>query len=159
MVLLPSVTRAVDVPVIAAGGFLDGPTMAAAFALGAEGVQLGTAMVSSAESPVHPNWKHAIVDAAETGTVFLNSHTSPALRALRTARTEALEFDHDRNAMAAFGNVTDLYFGGDLESGIALGGQVAGRITASRPVAEIIRTCAEGCEAVLAELAARYPAP
>ncbi len=156
MVLLPAVVQAVDVPVIAAGGFLDGPTMAAGFALGAEGVQLGTVMVSCAESPIHPNWKQAIVDASETDTVFLNGHTSPALRALRTERTTALEFDHETNAMAAFGNVKDLYFGGDLEAGIALSGQVAGRITSSRPVADIIRECAEGCDATLAALAASY---
>ncbi len=156
MVLLPSVTSAFDLPVIAAGGFLDGRTMAAALALGAEGIQLGTAMVAAAESPVHRNWKQAIVDAAETDTVFLNQHTSPALRALRTDRSEALEFDHGRNAMASFGNVSDLYFGGDLGAGIALGGQVAGRIDAIRPVADIVRSCADGCEAVLGELAGRY---
>ena len=156
MVLLPSVTAEFDVPVIAAGGFLDGPTMAAALALGAEGVQLGTVMVTSVESPVHPNWKQAIIDAAETDTVFLNSRASPALRALRTERTSGLEFDHERNAMGSFGNVRDLYFGGDLESGIALSGQVAGRISASRPVAEVIRDCVNGCEATLADLAARY---
>jgi enoyl-[acyl-carrier protein] reductase II len=156
MVLLPSVTKVVDVPVIAAGGFLDGRTMAAALALGAEGIQLGTAMVSSAESPVHENWKRAIIDAAETDTVFLNSHTSPALRALRTPHTEALEFDHERNAMASFGSVPDVYFGGDLTAGIALGGQVAGRIDASRPVAEIIGTCVAECEEVVTELAERY---
>ena len=62
MVLLPLVVSKVDVPVIAAGGFVDGPTMAAALALGAEGVQLGTRMVSSAESPMHDNWKQAVVD-------------------------------------------------------------------------------------------------
>jgi enoyl-[acyl-carrier protein] reductase II len=156
MVLLPSVTAAFDLPVIAAGGFLDGPTMAAALALGAEGVQLGTVMLSTVESPVHLNWKQAVIDAAETDTVFLNSHTSPALRALRTSRTEGLEFDHGRNAMADFGNVHDLYFGGDLESGIALSGQVAGRITSSRTVADVVRECAEGCEATLTELSARY---
>ena len=150
MVLLPSVTSEFDVPVIAAGGFLDGPTMAAALALGAEGVQLGTVMVTTVESPIHPNWKQAVIDAAETDTVFLNSHASPALRALRTGRTSALEFDHERNAMGSFGNVRDLYFGGDLEAGIALSGQVAGRITASRPVADVIRDCADGCEATLA---------
>ena len=61
--------------------------------------------------------------------------------------------------MASFGNVRDLYFGGDLESGIALSGQVAGRITASRPVADIIADCAAGCEATLADLAKRYVAP
>ena len=158
MVLLPAVTSTVDVPVIAAGGFLDGRTMAAALALGAEGVQLGTVMVSSVESPVHANWKQAIVDAAETDTVFLNSHTSPALRALRTPHTEALEFDHTTDAMSAFGRVEDVYFGGDFRAGIPLGGQVAGRIHASRRVADIIGTCAAGCEQTLAELSARYPA-
>ena len=81
MVLLPLVRSRVDVPIIAAGGMLDGATMAAAFALGAEGIQMGTRMVSSAESPIHDNWKQAIVDAEETGTVMLNRHTSPALRA------------------------------------------------------------------------------
>ena len=96
------------------------------------------------------------IAARETDTVLLNTHTSPALRALRTERTAALEFDHDRNAMGAFGTVADVYFGGDLEAGIALTGQVAGRIDESRPVAEIIRDCASGCEQVLADLAARY---
>ena len=86
MVLLPSVTMAFDVSAVAAGGFLAGRTMAAALALGAEGVQLGTVMVSSVESPVHDNWKQAIINATETDTVFLNSHASPALRALRTKR-------------------------------------------------------------------------
>ena len=156
MVLLPSVTKAFDVPVVAAGGFLDGRTMAAALALGAEGVQLGTAMVSSVESPVHDNWKQAIINATETDTVFLNSHASPALRALRTKRTEGLEFDHERNAMRSFGSVRDVYFGGELEKGIALSGQVAGRIEASRPVDEIIRSCITECEATLESLAARY---
>ena len=83
MVLLPLVRSQVDVPIIAAGGFIDGATMAAAFALGAEAVQMGTRMVSSLESPVHDNWKNSIVDAAETDTVFLNScllYTSPSPR-------------------------------------------------------------------------------
>ena len=156
MVLLPAVTSRFDLPVIAAGGFVDGPTMAAAFALGAEGVQMGTRMVSAAESPVHANWKDAIVASAETDTVFLNQHTSPALRALRTDRTSALEFDSERNAMAQFGNVVDLYFGGNLEAGIALSGQVAGRIDEVRPVAEIIGECATDCRRILSDLAERY---
>jgi enoyl-[acyl-carrier protein] reductase II len=158
MVLLPLVVSKVDVPVIAAGGFVDGPTMAAALALGAEGVQLGTRMVSAAESPVHQNWKQAVLDADETDTVFLNQHTSPALRALRTDRTNALEFDTESNAMALFGRATDLYFGGDMEAAIALSGQVAGRIDEILPVAEIIGDCARDCLQVLADLAKRYPA-
>ena len=157
MVLLPLVRSKVDVPIIAAGGMLDGATMAAAFALGAEGIQMGTRMVSSAESPVHQNWKQAIIDAAETDTVMLNRHASPALRALRTNRTNALEFDTENNAMALFGRAMDLYFGGDMEAAVALGGQVAGRIDAVRPVADIIRECADECLALIQELAKRYP--
>ena len=156
MVLLPLVVSKVDLPIIAAGGFVDGPTMAAAFALGAEGVQLGTRMVSAAESPVHANWKQAIIDAAETDTVFLNQHASPALRALRTDYSSELEFDREQNAMARFGNVMDLYFGGDLAAGIALSGQVAGRIEDVRPVADIIGECARDCLAVIDDLNARY---
>ncbi|HKA83606.1 MAG TPA: nitronate monooxygenase, partial [Acidimicrobiales bacterium] len=71
MVLLPLIASKVDVPIIAAGGFVDGPTMAAAFALGAEGIQMGTRMVSAAESPIHDNWKQAVLAARETDTVFL----------------------------------------------------------------------------------------
>ena len=157
MVLLPLIRSRVDVPIIAAGGMLDGATMAAAFALGAEGIQMGTRMVSATESPIHANWKQAIVDAAETDTVMLNRHASPALRALRTDRTNALEFDTEKNAMELFGRAMDLYFGGDMEAAVALGGQVAGRITEVRPVADIIRECADDCLAVLHDLAKRYP--
>jgi enoyl-[acyl-carrier protein] reductase II len=159
MVLLPLVVSKVDVPVIAAGGFVDGATMAAALALGAEGVQLGTRMVSSAESPIHDNWKQAVLDAGETDTVFLNQHTSPALRALRTDRTNALEFDTETNAMTLFGNAMDLYFGGDMEAAVALSGQVAGRIDEIKPVAQIIEECARDCLATIDSLAARYPGP
>jgi len=137
MVLLPLVRSRVDVPIIAAGGIVDGATMAAAFALGAEGVQMGTRMVSAAESPVHNNWKQAIVEAAETDTLFLNQRHSPALRALRTERTESL-VDAEDNVFGRFGDAQALYFGGDMNAAIALSGQVAGRIDAVRPVADII---------------------
>ena len=122
---------------LAAGGIVDGASMAAAFALGAEGVQMGTRMVSAAESPVHENWKQAIVNAAETDTLFLNERHSPALRALRTARTEALA-RAEHNVFGDFGDPHALYFGGDMEAAIALGGQAVGRIDAVRPVADII---------------------
>ena len=156
MVLLPLVASKVDVPIIAAGGMLDGATMAAAFALGAEGVQMGTRMVSSAESPVHTNWKQGIVDAAETDTVLLNEHTSPALRALATDTTVGYAGDRSRNAMELLGNIQDLYFGGDMNASIALTGQVAGRIDSVRPVAEVLRECADDCEKLLRELPARH---
>jgi enoyl-[acyl-carrier protein] reductase II len=137
MVLLPLIRENVSIPIIAAGGINDGMTMAAAFALGAEGVQMGTQMVSSHESPVHMNWKQAILDADETDTLFLNQKHSPALRALRTTRSERL-MDSEDNVFGEFGNPDALYFGGDMEAAIALSGQVAGRIRKIRTVQEII---------------------
>ena len=156
MVLLPLVCSHFDVPVIAAGGILDGRSMAAAFALGAEGVQMGTRMVSAAESPVHANFKQAIVDAAETDTVFLNRHHRPGLRALRTTRSEALEHE-EQVSLGELGTILELYFGGDMEASIALSGQVVGRIDAVRPVAEILHGCVREFEAVVSALAAHAP--
>lgn len=156
MVLLPLVRSQVDVPIIAAGGFIDGATMVAAFALGAEGIQMGTRMVSSAESPVHENWKNAIVNAKETDTVFLNRAHSPALRALRTEKTTRLEFETETNAMTEFGAALDLYFGGDMEASIALTGQVCGRIDSVRPVAEVIAEVREQFFEVMGDLSKQY---
>jgi len=143
MVLLPLVCSEVTVPVIAAGGIVDGPSMAAAFALGAEGVQMGTRMVAALESPVHDNWKQAIVEGAETDTVFLNRFSRPGLRALRTERTTRLEHE-DNVSMAEFGRVADLYFGGDLEAAIALVGQVIGRINSVESVGQILESTMDG---------------
>jgi enoyl-[acyl-carrier protein] reductase II len=108
---------------------------------------------------VHENWKRAVVAAAETDTVFLNRRHGPGLRALRTQRSEELEHAA-HNVMSEFGdraNVMKLYFGGDLEAALALSGQVAGRIDAVRPVADVIRETAADCLAILERLAARYP--
>ncbi len=148
MVLIPLVCERVNVPVVAAGGIMDGRSMAAAFALGAEGVLMGTRILSSAESPVHQNWKDAIVNAEATDTVFLNRKgPGPALRALRTERTTRLEADGSPNIFGEFARTQDVYFGGDLEAGIALTGQVAGRITGVKPVRQILdETMAEFAE-------------
>jgi enoyl-[acyl-carrier protein] reductase II len=156
MVLLPLVRENVGVPIIAAGGFTDGPTMAAAFALGAEGVQMGTRMVASAESPVHANWKQAIIGAAETDTVFLNQFSKPALRALRTEKTSRLEHEHGPQIMGEFGQAKDLYFGGDMEASIALSGQVCGRINSVEPVAKIIGDTMREFYATMDRLAGSY---
>jgi enoyl-[acyl-carrier protein] reductase II len=156
MVLLPLVRSKVSVPIIAAGGFVDGRSMAAAFALGAEGVQLGTRMVSAKESPVHENWKNAIVAAKETDTVFLNRFHSPGLRALRTERTSRLEREPATNAMTQFGTARDLYFGGDMEAAIPLTGQVAGRIDSIRPVADILAHIRKEFFEVVGGLARQY---
>lgn len=157
MVLLPLVCEKVRVPVIAAGGMVDGRTMAAAFSLGAEGIQMGTRMVSSAESPVHSNWKNAILAAQETDTVFLNRFgPGPALRALRTEKTTRYDREPPDNIMGEFRNALDLYFGGDMEASIALSGQVAGRIDSVKPVAQIIAETVAEFEATVGDLAKRY---
>lgn len=156
MVLLPLVRSKVDVPIVAAGGFVDGKSMAAAFALGAEGVQMGTRMVSALESPVHDNWKAAIVNAAETDTVFLNRFHSPALRALRTNRSTELERRVEDNVMGEFGRARDLYFGGDMEAAIALSGQVCGRIDEVKAVSQILREVRQEFFETIAGLARSY---
>ncbi len=156
MVLLPLVRAKVDVPIIAAGGMVDGASMAAAFALGAEGIQMGTRMVSALESPVHQNWKDAIVDAEETGTVFLNKFHSPALRALRTERTARLEATSESNIMPEFGDAQALYFDGDMEAAIPLSGQVAGRIETIKPVADILNETRDDFFKILDTLHQQY---
>ena len=155
MVLLPLVRSKVTVPIVAAGGMLDGSTMAAAFALGAEGIQMGTRMVSAAESPVHQNWKDAIVDGGETNTVMLNQRHSPALRAIKTDRSLGLQFA-EHNVFGDFGAPQELYFGGDMNAAIALGGQVMGRIESVEPVEDIITNCMDELGVVLNDMAERY---
>ena len=153
LVLLPLVRSKVDVPIIAAGGICDGASMAAAFALGAEGVQMGTRMVSAAESPVHDAWKQAIVAAQETGTVFLRQERGPALRALRTERTERLERGEGNPMAELAAGQRDVYFGGQIENGVALSGQVAGRIESVESVADIISSTVTEFSDTVARLA------
>ncbi|MGA1343681.1 MAG: NAD(P)H-dependent flavin oxidoreductase [Hyphomonas sp.] len=153
MVLIPQVCEKVRVPVVAAGGIMDGRTMAAAFALGAEGVLMGTRILSCAESPVHANWKEAIVRADATDTVFLNrTGPGPALRALRTQRTTRLEKEGSSNIFGEFAGTQEVYFGGNLEAGIALTGQVAGRICEVKPIAQIFEETLQEYHLTLARL-------
>ena len=157
MVLLPLIRSRVDVPIIAAGGISDGVSMAAAFAMGAEGVQMGTRMLSCLESPVHDNWKQAVVGARETDTVFLNQQSRPALRALRTERTTALEPLGKFNVMENMAGIPQLYFGGDMEAAIPLSGQVCGRIDAVLSASQIIDETIAGFHDVVGGLAKQYP--
>jgi enoyl-[acyl-carrier protein] reductase II len=158
MVLLPLVRSRVDVPIIAAGGIADGLSMAGAFGMGAEGVQMGTRMLSCSESPVHENWKQAVVQARETDTVFLNQESRPALRALRTERTAGLATLGKFNVMEHMADLQELYFGGNMEAAIPLSGQVAGRIDSVKTAREIIdETMAEFYD-IMRALAGRYAA-
>lgn len=156
MVLLPLVRSRTSVPIVAAGGMCDGMSMAAAFAMGAEGVQMGTRMLTCAESPVHSNWKQAVLDAKETDTVFLNQQSRPALRALKTQRTAELLPLGAFNAMEHFKGVPELYFGGDMEAAIPLSGQVVGRIDQVQTAEDIVQTTMTGFYSEVKRLSDSY---
>ena len=156
MVLLPLIASRVGLPIIAAGGMADGRSMAAAFALGAEGVQMGTRMVATVESPVHQNMKQAVVDAEETDTMMINQHNGRPVRVLRTAATAPFELSNEGNPMALLPQTLEMYQNGDLDSGLPQLGQVAGRIEAIQTAAEIIRQTVEEFESILGSLADSY---
>jgi enoyl-[acyl-carrier protein] reductase II len=158
MVLLPLIASRLDVPIVAAGGMADGRSMAAAFALGAEGVQMGTRMLSSEESGVHWNMKQAVLDAAETDTMLINQHNRKPVRVLRTETTERFELSAEGDPMELLGNILALYDEGDMAASLPQLGAVAGRIEEILPAAEIIRRTVEEFGAVLGGLAARYVA-
>jgi enoyl-[acyl-carrier protein] reductase II len=144
MVLVPLIASKLDLPIVAAGGVCDGASMAAALALGAEGVQMGTRMLTSAESPVHDNWKRAVVAAAETDTVIVNRYARPAMRTLRTPRSA----DAERRTPAPpldIEGVFRLYFGGEMNAAYAMSGQVAGRIEDIQPVRRILELTWNDC--------------
>ena len=137
LVLLQAIRERVNVPLIAAGGIVDGRGMAAAFALGADGIQIGTRFVSCTESPVHANYKQAIVNADATGTWVLNKKATPCIRALKSQRTQAM---HEAGLMPAdaFAGIQQVYFAGDMEAAPALAGQSAGLVHAVQTAQEII---------------------
>jgi enoyl-[acyl-carrier protein] reductase II len=145
LVLLQAIRARADVPMIAAGGICDGRGMAAAFACGAEGIQMGTRFVSCAESPVHVNYKNAILAAKETGTWVLNKKekATPCIRALKSERTRLI---HEAGLMPAdtFKGLQAVYFGGDMEAAPALAGQTVGLIDTIKTAQEIVdQTVAE----------------
>lgn len=158
MVLLPLIAQHCDVPIVAAGGICDGVSMAAALVLGAAGVQMGTRMVSATESPIHHNWKDLIVSAAETDTIIVNRYNRPAMRVMRTARSEVAERDPGAHKVEP-NAVQRLYFGGDLDAFFPMGGQVAGRIDAIEPVGEILERTWRECRARLQDMGRWADAP
>jgi enoyl-[acyl-carrier protein] reductase II len=137
IVLIQAIRQHTDLPIVAAGGIVDGIGMAAAFAAGAEGIQMGTRFVSSKESPVHDNFKNSIIDSDEQGTWILNKKSKPCIRALKTEFTEKI---HEAGVMEMTDmmKIQDLYFGGDMNAAPALTGQSAGLIDVVKPVTQII---------------------
>lgn len=138
LVLIQSIRQNVNLPIIAAGGIVDGIGMAAVFAAGAEGIQMGTRFVSSKESPVHDNFKNKIIDSDEAGTWILNKKSKPCIRALKSEMTSKI---HEEGVMemTALMNIKDLYFGGDMEAAPALSGQSVGLIDSVKSVETIIK--------------------
>ena len=137
-VLIQAIRKQIDIPIIAAGGIADGAGMAAAFAVGAEGIQMGTRFVSSKESPVHENFKNYIFDSPLNGTWILNKSSKPVIRALRTDFTKEI-LDAGEMDMAAMRRIQDLYFGGDMNAAPALSGQSVGLIEGVKSAEEIIK--------------------
>ena len=153
LVLLQAIREKVGVPLIAAGGIIDGRGMAAAFALGAEGIQMGTRFVASLESPVHAHYKEAIVSAGTTGTWMLNTKSSPCIRALKTDFTQTI---HEAGLMGpeSFSGIQKVYFGGDMNAAPALAGQSAGLIHQVSSVHDIITQTVEQFQAISARMGA-----
>ena len=138
LILIQSIKQNIDLPIIAAGGIVDGAGMAAVFAAGAEGIQMGTRFVSSLESPVHNNFKNKIIDSSIDGTYILNKKSKPVIRALKTNLTRDID-EKGHMDMTALLNIKELYFGGNMEAAPALSGQSVGLINEIKPVSQIIK--------------------
>ena len=135
--LLQAVRERVALPIVAAGGIVDGRGMAAAFALGAEGVAMGTRFVASAESPVHDNYKQGIAQAASNGSLQVPMGGRAVIRVLRSPLSEAIARGEpgaapDPNAIQA------LYVDGRVETTLGSAGESAGLIHSVKPVASIV---------------------
>jgi len=137
LVLIQSIRQNTNLPIIAAGGIADGTGMAAVFAAGAEGIQMGTRFVSSIESPVHQNFKNKIVDSGIDGTLILNKSSKPVIRALKSNLTNDID-NNGQMDMTAMMNIKNLYFDGDMEAAPALSGQSTGLINEIKSVKQII---------------------
>ncbi len=137
LVLIQSIKQNIDIPIIAAGGIVDGAGMAAVFAAGAEGIQMGTRFVSSLESPVHDNFKNKIVESGIDGTYILNKKSKPVIRALKSNLTDQIN-NSGQMDMSALMNIKDLYFDGDMEAAPALSGQSIGLINEVKSVKQIV---------------------
>lgn len=158
MCLIPQVAEAVDIPVIAAGGIGTGKTMAAAFALGAEGVQIGSRFVASPESSAHDLFKQAVVDAKEGDTKLSMKKLVP-VRLLRNDFFQAVKEMEDRGAEG--GELLELLgrarakkgmFEGNLDDGELEIGQISGYIDAMKPAGEIVAEIAAEFNSVCEQL-------
>ncbi len=156
MALVPQVVDAVDIPVIAAGGIFDGRGAAAAFMLGAAGVQVGTRFLSACECRVHPVYKERLIKASDIGTMVTGRSIGDAVRCLKNpfakefARKEA-DPSVTEEQLRAFGtgSLRKAVFDGDFSGGSFLAGEVAGLISREEPAADIVRDIMRGADRLL----------
>ncbi len=160
MALVPQVVDAVSAPVIAAGGIADGRQMAAAYALGACGVQVGTCLLVSEECPIHPNYKQALIKAGANDTVVTGRTTGAPVRVLKNKMArQYLEMEKENIPLAereklTLGSLRRAVFDGDLDTGSFMSGQVAGMLHEVKPLRKIFEEMMAGCEATLKGLEA-----
>jgi len=144
MALVPQVIDTVDVPVIAAGGIADGRQAAAAFALGACGIQVGTCLLTSRECPIHENYKLALLKAKDSDTIVTGRIGGSPVRVLKNrmsreyVRQEKAGADKMELEKYTLGSLRRAVFEGDTSTGSLMAGQVAGMLHEVRPVADIL---------------------
>ena len=159
MALVPQVADAVDVPVIAAGGIADGRQLAAAFALGAVGAQLGTSLLVSEECPIHDNYKAALLAAGDNDTIVTGRSIGAPVRVLKNRmsreyiKREKAGADKMELEKYTLGSLRRAVFDGDVQNGSLMAGQTSGQLKAIRPLAAILEELDRGCAACLARLA------
>ena len=157
MALLPQILDAVDIPVLAAGGIFDGRAAAAAFLMGAAGVQVGTRFLVADECRVHETYKERLIKASDVGTMVTGKSLGDAVRSLKTPFTKKfarMEADPavTPEEIRAFGtgSLRKAVFEGDLAGGSFLSGEVAGMIARTEPAADIVNDIIGGAERLLA---------
>jgi enoyl-[acyl-carrier protein] reductase II len=160
MVLTPQLVDAVDVPVIAAGGIADGRAVAAAFALGAEGVQVGTRFMCAVECTIHPAVKDRILRARDRDTVVTGHSTGHPVRVLKNKLSRMIEeLDRDNRPEEieelGAGRLSLCMRDGDVDMGSVMAGQCAALVDRVQPAAEIVTELVSEAEAVLRALSAR----
>lgn len=144
MALVPQVVQAVDIPVLAAGGIGDGRGVAAAFMLGAEGVQVGTRFLLADETRIHDNYKEKVAKAKDIDTQVTGRSTGHPVRQLRNPMTrkylkmEAEGASAEELELMALGSLRRAVVDGDLEEGSFMAGQIAGLVNKRQPCKEII---------------------
>ena len=155
MALVPQVIDAVDVPVIAAGGIADGRQVAAAFALGACGIQVGTCLLASVECPIHDNYKQAILKAKDSDTTVTGRSIGGPVRVLKNRMAREYLALEKRGATLeelehiTLGGLRRAVFDGDMERGSVMSGQVAGMLHEIKPLRQIFEELYSGGRAVL----------